>query len=233
MFPELPPPAPVIPPAPTRKRTKPRPPPPRKPLACKAKLPKAPPLVEQSSRPVRKTATSVKDYQIASGKGRQGTIPVAWREGGEQVPDRGGAQRNNQPPEIENEDEDEDEDEDDEPAQPLVAEDFDDDDQPVDMEDALRATSVLDSLISLYHVPMEETFTLDQGLQMAFYIARDKALGAATRRPGDAPRTHWEAFTGPDGEHWQNAAQDEIDALTANGTWELVELPEGRKVVGS
>ena len=233
MFPELPPPAPVAPPAPAQKRTRPPPPPPRESIPRKAKVPKAPPLVAQSSRPVRKTATTVKDYQLASGKGRRGTIPVARREGGEQVADRGGAQRNNQLPETEDEDEDEDDDEDDEPVQPIAAEDFDLDDEPVDMEDALRATSILDSLISLYHVPLEETLTLDQGMEMAFYMAQDKALGAATRRPGDAPRTHWEAFAGPDGEHWQTAAQVEIDALTTNGTWELVELPEGRKVVGS
>jgi hypothetical protein len=152
------------------------------------------------------------------------------------VPDRGGAQGINQPPETEDESEeseDESEESEDEDDEPLVAEDFDNDDEPVDMEDALRATSVLDSLISLYHVPEEETLTLDQGMQMAFYMARDRALGAATRRPGDAPRTHWEAFSGQDGKYWQDAAQAEIDALTTNGTWELVELPEGRKVVGS
>ena len=36
-----------------------------------------------------------------------------------------------------------------------------------------------------------------------------------------------------DADKWREAAQTEIDALTANDTWELVVLPEGRKPIGS
>ena len=36
-----------------------------------------------------------------------------------------------------------------------------------------------------------------------------------------------------DSDKWIEAAQAEIDALTTNGTWELVQLPEDRKAIGS
>ena len=36
-----------------------------------------------------------------------------------------------------------------------------------------------------------------------------------------------------DSDKWIEAAQAEIDALTANGTWELVQLPENRKAIAS
>jgi len=32
--------------------------------------------------------------------------------------------------------------------------------------------------------------------------------------------------------HWQEAADAEFQSLIDNGTWELVELPKGRKPVG-
>ena len=37
----------------------------------------------------------------------------------------------------------------------------------------------------------------------------------------------------PDRETWMEAAQTEINALLANGTWKLVELPEGWHAIGS
>ena len=36
-----------------------------------------------------------------------------------------------------------------------------------------------------------------------------------------------------DSDKWIEAAQAEIDALTTNGTWELVQLPEDCKAIGS
>ncbi|GJY29287.1 ribonuclease H-like domain-containing protein [Tanacetum coccineum] len=44
------------------------------------------------------------------------------------------------------------------------------------------------------------------------------------------PKTY---FEGSKYSHWTDAMNQEIDALLRNGTWELVELPEGRRAIGS
>ncbi|GJW11243.1 ribonuclease H-like domain-containing protein [Tanacetum coccineum] len=44
------------------------------------------------------------------------------------------------------------------------------------------------------------------------------------------PKTYFEDFKYP---HWTDAMNQEIDALLRNGTWEIVELPEGRKAIRS
>jgi hypothetical protein len=41
-----------------------------------------------------------------------------------------------------------------------------------------------------------------------------------------------EAMSGADREHWQDAMEREIKTLQEFGTWELVELPPGRKMIG-
>ena len=63
-------------------------------------------------------------------------------------------------------------------------------------------------------------------------MALDKAYGAATR-PKDAPNTVNEALRSPDRARWQEAMEVEMLAHIANSTWDLVELPENRKVIGS
>jgi hypothetical protein len=35
-----------------------------------------------------------------------------------------------------------------------------------------------------------------------------------------------------DAHHWQEAAVDKVNTLVANGTWEIVNLLLGRKVIG-
>jgi hypothetical protein len=40
-----------------------------------------------------------------------------------------------------------------------------------------------------------------------------------------------EALAGPDSEKWHRAMQEEYDSIMKNGTWTLVELPNGRKPV--
>ncbi|CAI7879756.1 unnamed protein product [Closterium sp. NIES-53] len=46
------------------------------------------------------------------------------------------------------------------------------------------------------------------------------------------PLTIEEALSGPNKEEWRAAIQEELDTLAERGTWELVNMPEGRKPVG-
>src|SRR5215510_4008690 len=48
----------------------------------------------------------------------------------------------------------------------------------------------------------------------------------------DYPKTYAEAMSHPDAHLYHEAACKEIDALLANGTWELARLPKGRKAIG-
>lgn len=102
----------------------------------------------------------------------------------------------------------------------------------MDVESALRATNVVGSLLDLYDVNYGEILPLAHAGEIALMMAVDKAYGAATR-PQDAPNTVSDALKSPDSAKWQQAMNAEMDAHVANGTWELVELPEGRKVIGS
>ena len=208
----------------------PTPPPP----APARKAPKkAPAAVSQSTRPVRKATINATDYQILGGKGRRGTVPAPRREyisddEDDGAADRGGDQENDDPPLLTQEAIN---------PPPLTQSDFEDEDEdnPVDMEDALRATSITNSLYDVYDVHLGEIIPLEHGIEMCFAMAVDKhqkAFGAATR-PHDAPRTFKEAISGPDADKWIDATQAEMNAHETNGTWELAELPEGRKVIGS
>ena len=47
------------------------------------------------------------------------------------------------------------------------------------------------------------------------------------------PRTLAEALSRPDADSWISAALAEIEAHVANGTWELTQLPPGRRAIGS
>ncbi|XP_017482478.1 PREDICTED: uncharacterized protein LOC108371430 [Rhagoletis zephyria] len=49
----------------------------------------------------------------------------------------------------------------------------------------------------------------------------------------ETPQTAAEALSGQHAQEWQKSMQTEYDALIANGTWSLVELPEGHKAIGS
>ena len=48
----------------------------------------------------------------------------------------------------------------------------------------------------------------------------------------DASKTYQEAISSPDSYKWQNAMEEEIQALRENDTFELTPMPEGRKVAG-
>jgi hypothetical protein len=47
------------------------------------------------------------------------------------------------------------------------------------------------------------------------------------------PNTYKQAMKSPDAELWQQAAEEEINSLNANGTWDIVPLPKDRKAIGS
>jgi hypothetical protein len=49
----------------------------------------------------------------------------------------------------------------------------------------------------------------------------------------DDPRTVREAVNSEDSKLWKKAMVEEIDALDKNEAWDIVELPAGRKTVGS
>ena len=59
-----------------------------------------------------------------------------------------------------------------------------------------------------------------------------EAACTATAPHGKEPSTLSEALKRPDGDKWMQAAIEEITSLVANGTWQPVRLPEGRKAIG-
>ena len=50
---------------------------------------------------------------------------------------------------------------------------------------------------------------------------------------GPDPHNYKSAMNAPDADRWREACNTEISTLIANGTWELVELPQDAKVVQS
>ncbi|WVZ12067.1 hypothetical protein V8G54_016597 [Vigna mungo] len=49
----------------------------------------------------------------------------------------------------------------------------------------------------------------------------------------DEPRSYKEALDSNDRHLWQGAMEEELEALKKNSTWRLVDLPKGKKVIGS
>ena len=45
------------------------------------------------------------------------------------------------------------------------------------------------------------------------------------------PTTLAEVLGGPDGEKWKESVQEEYNSLIENGTWELTDLPPGKKAI--
>ncbi|CAI7794848.1 unnamed protein product [Closterium sp. NIES-53] len=58
------------------------------------------------------------------------------------------------------------------------------------------------------------------------------AFFSPVEMPGE-PATLKEALESSDAEEWKKAMESELKSIEENGTWELVELPEGRKVITS
>ncbi|CAI7876518.1 unnamed protein product [Closterium sp. NIES-53] len=58
------------------------------------------------------------------------------------------------------------------------------------------------------------------------------AFFSPAEMPGE-PATLKEALESSDAEEWKKAMESELKSIEENGTWELVELPEGRKAITS
>ncbi|CAI7881112.1 unnamed protein product [Closterium sp. NIES-54] len=58
------------------------------------------------------------------------------------------------------------------------------------------------------------------------------AFFSPVEMPGE-PATLKEALEGSDAEEWKKGMESELKSIEDNGTWELVELPEGRKAITS
>ena len=56
---------------------------------------------------------------------------------------------------------------------------------------------------------------------------------AFTASVGPEPSSYRQALKRSDVDLWTKAAEEELDAHTRNGTWELADLPTGRKAIGS
>ncbi len=67
------------------------------------------------------------------------------------------------------------------------------------------------------------------------YLSYQSALEHcySTSAPDSAPRSFAEAMRTPERDHWYQAACEEIQVHLDNGTWEIVDLPPGKKAIGS
>lgn len=117
------------------------------------------------------------------------------------------------------------------PLEPLVPEESDEDEDEANIEKALITTPIVDSLEFVYGVN-DDFIPWITAQQIGFEVALEKALSVAVR-PEDSPRNWKEAMSRPDADKWLEAAEKEVEALRENGTWDLVELPKGRKAIGS
>jgi hypothetical protein len=57
------------------------------------------------------------------------------------------------------------------------------------------------------------------------------ALSVAEEIEGVEPSNYSEAIVSTDGNNWMAAMHDEMESLEKNGTWDLVQLPKGKKTV--
>jgi hypothetical protein len=70
-----------------------------------------------------------------------------------------------------------------------------------------------------------------RGPHMAHYSIEYACV--ASGATGDEPKSYAEAIKSPESQLWKEAMDAEYKALVDNGTWELCELPPGRKAIGN
>ena len=80
-------------------------------------------------------------------------------------------------------------------------------------------------------VPNPRYFNEDNAAQQGRRLGYAELLAAAFM--GRDPAMYAEVMSSPEAEDWKEACQYEIDALAKNETWDLVDLPPGRKAVKS
>ena len=78
-------------------------------------------------------------------------------------------------------------------------------------------------------MPNPRYFNADNAAQMGGRLGQAELLAAAY--VGRDPASYAEAMRSTNADSWEEACQYEIDALNKNKTWELVNLPAGRKAV--
>ena len=103
-------------------------------------------------------------------------------------------------------------------------------------EDVYECTldAMLAGIEDVYNGQREDYLSYDDALAFAFESVAQHALKASQKHFGE-PRSIAEVMQLPADEQaqWLKAAQDEIQSLVENKTFELVELPPGRKAIGS
>ncbi|CAI7805206.1 unnamed protein product [Closterium sp. NIES-54] len=72
----------------------------------------------------------------------------------------------------------------------------------------------------------------EEEVQQSDYEECAFAFFSPVEMPGE-PATLKEALESSDAEEWKKAMDSELKSIEENGTWELVELPEGRKAITS
>ncbi|CAI7894451.1 unnamed protein product [Closterium sp. NIES-54] len=72
----------------------------------------------------------------------------------------------------------------------------------------------------------------EEEVQQSDYEECAFAFFSPVEMPGE-PATLKEALESGDAEEWKKAMESELKSIEENGTWELVELPEGRKAITS
>jgi hypothetical protein len=128
------------------------------------------------------------------------------------------------------------------PREPSAADEDDDDDLYAQPQARLARRLALDGVAE---VPTDVRALLAQGLRSIYddneYIELPEAMERAFRAAVDAkavspdaePKSYREAMRRPGSELWHQAMVREMEAHLENGTWELVNLPHGRKAIGS
>ncbi|KAH9682243.1 hypothetical protein KPL71_027274 [Citrus sinensis] len=65
-----------------------------------------------------------------------------------------------------------------------------------------------------------------------FEVELTKTEDASQEVDREEPKTYEEGVASKESAQWIKAMEDEMDSLNKNGTWKLIQKPEGRKVVG-
>ena len=102
---------------------------------------------------------------------------------------------------------------------------------PEGMQQQLREVDVAPWWSTRVHVSNPRYFNADNAVQMGGRLDHAELLAAAY--VGRDPASYAEAMRSTNADSWEEVCQYEIDVLNKNKTWELVNLPAGRKAVKS